>query len=143
MVISDGSSLTCAQAHQLLKRWDCLTGHQPSMAERDDLRSAVRTVAHHSDYQILGICAESLSLGVQALLAYAAALGYSPSPAHLPELDGPVYLKFNPKSGLLYGDRYVGPHRGVLVSCQSAYADGLNEMYGHLPLDLFAQEDRS
>ncbi|MDP5017066.1 MAG: DUF1824 family protein, partial [Dolichospermum sp.] len=28
-------------------------------------------------------------------------------------------------------------HRGVLVSCQSYQEGGVNEMYGHLPLDLF------
>jgi hypothetical protein len=38
---------------------------------------------------------------------------------------------------LCYLDSYAGHHRGVLVSCQSYQEGGVNEMYGHLPLDLF------
>ncbi|HEY9658957.1 MAG TPA: DUF1824 family protein [Allocoleopsis sp.] len=45
-------------------------------------------------------------------------------------------MKFNPNASSCYADSYTGEHRGVLVSCQSA-DDGINEMYGHLPLDLF------
>ena len=51
--------------------------------------------------------------------------------------EGPVYIKLNGKNGLCYLDSYSGHHRGVLVSCQSYQEGGINEMYGHLPLDLF------
>lgn len=103
------------------------------------LQEALRQVAQASDYQILGICADTLAQGQQVLAAYAQVLGYAPN-LQIPEtnvLEGAVYIKFNPLTGLCYANRYEGSYRGVLVSCQSADASDVNEMFGHLPLDLF------
>ncbi|GAB4237199.1 MAG: DUF1824 family protein [Elainellaceae cyanobacterium] len=136
MSASDLTSFSLEQAHSLLKRFDCTTQQAPQPAEREQLCQALLAVAHQSDYQILGICAETFEQGWQALKSYAQALGYNLQ-ADLKPIAGSVYLKFNPKTGLCYVDSYDGDHRGVLVSCQSAYESGLNEMYGHLPLDLF------
>lgn len=127
-------------AHFLLKQFDCL---KPSLSftptERSQLRQALLQVAERSDYQMLGVCADSLQQGLPALQTYATALGYDVD-CQLEAIDGPVYLKFNPKAGSCYASPYVGEHRGVLVSCQSADETGINEMYGHLPLDLFATD---
>lgn len=130
------SSLSVEQAQALLKPANCLA----PLSSRSDyqlLRQALQLVASQSDYQIFGICAASFAEARQALDAYAAALGCAP-PTELRPIEGPVYIKFNPRSGLCYADSYSGEHRGVLVSCQSAYAAGINDLYGHLPLDLFA-----
>jgi Domain of unknown function (DUF1824) len=125
-------------AHALLKQWDCLTPTAVSEAERDAVRQALLLLTQHSDYQILGVCADSARQGIQALADYATALKL-PLPEAWPEpLAGAVYLKLNPKLGRCYIDTYTGEHRGVLISYQSAYDDGINEMYGHLPLDLFS-----
>ncbi len=144
MVTSNIPAFTLAQAHQFLRQIDCITppdsgvdSHSPTnQADRLNTRQALLVVAHHSDYQIFGVCADSLEQGHTALERYAKALGYEPQLDFSP-IAGAVYLKFNPKSGLCYSDDYRGDRRGVLVSCQSAYTDGLNEIYGHLPLDLF------
>ena len=145
MPTSDAPALSLAEAHQLLKQFDCITpavgtvdqaGAADSQADRLQTRQALLTVAHHSDYQMFGVCADSFEQGRDALERYAKALGYLPELNFSP-VAGEVYLKFNPKSGRCYGDHYAGDRRGVLVSCQSADADGLNEIYGHLPLDLF------
>ncbi len=139
-MVQDSAPVSLTEAHQMLKRFDCLKpGVSLASGEGDRLRTALLTVAQHSDYQILGVCADSITQAEIALKQYAAALGYTVQ-LSLPKFAGPAYLKFNPKSGLCYADAYPGEHRGVLVSCQSAYADGLNEMYGHLPLNLFAGE---
>jgi hypothetical protein len=98
------------------------------------LRQALRCVVQASDQQLLGVCADSLDQGRQALVAYAAMLGHSPRLES--DLEGPVYIKFNPLTGLCYANPYSGSHRGVLVSCQSTDPDDVNEMFGHLPLDL-------
>jgi hypothetical protein len=131
-------------ADRLLKQLDCLSSATLTDAsDRSDhtpLRQALLVVAAHSDYQMLGVCAETFAQGQQALMTYAAALGYQPI-SRLEPIAGPVYIKFNPKTGGCYVSPYEGRHRGVLVSCQSADESGLNEMYGHLPLALFA--DRS
>ncbi|HEY9904636.1 MAG TPA: DUF1824 family protein, partial [Candidatus Sericytochromatia bacterium] len=74
--------------------------------------------------------------GLLALKTYAKALGYEPN-LDLASIDGPVYIKFNPNIGLCYLDSYTGTHRGVLVSYQSSEQGEINDMYGHLPLDLF------
>lgn len=138
MPLSDSSAITLEQAHQLLKRFDCLKPATPiSSSEREFLQQALHLVASHSDYQILGICADTFAQAVQALKTYATALGYDVT-IDLPAIEGAVYLKFNPNASSCYADSYTGEHRGVLVSCQSA-DDGINEMYGHLPLDLFVE----
>lgn len=130
--------LTIEKAHRLLKQFDCI---QPpsvnSQADFQAIQAALCYVAQHSDYQILGICADSVEQACQALQSYGKALGYAVQFAPEP-MAGAVYLKFNPK-GSCYASPYEGKHRGVLVACQSAYSDGINEMYGHLPLDLFAE----
>jgi hypothetical protein len=154
------SALTAEEAHKILKQFEGLEQRQPVESDRADeeaqllkerLRQALAIVASQSDYQILGVCSDTLAEGYQALRSYAEALGYL-SNLDWPNLDlpnleaqtikGSAYIKFNPQLGSCYADPYSGHHRGVLVSCQSAAAPGLNEMYGHLPLDLFEAEER-
>lgn len=152
--LSHDRLINLAAADRLLKQFDCnRLDREP--VERSILQQAVQQVAEASDYQILGICADSLEVGLLALQQYALALNYS-LPAHLPEpagaeLTGSVYIKFNPRSGFCHASPYSGSHRGVLVSCQPAgnqvagdQAAGdrpagktLCETYGHLPIDLF------
>lgn len=127
-------------ACQYLRQIDCLTSLEAvPIEERVPIRAAVRQVAAASDYQMLGICADSWASGKQALASYAAVLGYTPHLDSLP-IEGPVYIKFNPKTGLCYASAYSGPYRGVLISCQSEEETDVNEMFGHLPLDLFQDE---
>ncbi len=102
------------------------------------VRQALRLVAEHSDYQIFGICADTGDQATVALKAYLTALGYTTMPTITAGHD-PVYLKFNPKTDRCHVAPYTGTHRGVLVSCQSAYDQGINETFGHLPLDLFEE----
>lgn len=131
------STLTRAEAEKILRDFICVerTGVQPT-SDYALIREALLLVAELSDYQILGICADSAELAIQAMTSYLTALGYEVIP-ELNRVDGVVYVKFNPKSGRAHMEPYVGEHRGVLVSCQSAYEDGVNETFGHLPLDLF------
>lgn len=134
-----GQPPTIAEAHRILKQFDCRDRITPD-SEKSSIRAALLVAAQHSDYQILGICAENLEQGRAALHAYANALGYSIDPSKsLPAIEAGIYLKFNPKTGLLHGDTYSGDYRGVLVACQSSYPDQINELYGHLPLDLFTE----
>lgn len=139
-IISD--SMNINEADQLLKQFDCVkpeTQVSAPVASFSNLQQALQVVAQHSDFQILGICANSVEEGVAVLHSYASALNYPVGQLSeaFQTIQGPVYIKFNPKAQILYADSYTGEHRGVLVSCQSAYSDGLNEMYGHLPLTLF------
>jgi len=133
----NSTHLSVQEAQELLKPFNCIENKSiNSESEKALIRQALLLLTEHSDYQILGICADTAAQSLSALKTYSEALGYQPN-LDLSPIDGPVYLKFNPNSGLCYLDAYTGSHRGVLVSCQSAYADGINEMYGHLPLDLF------
>lgn len=137
MPTPNSTHLTLQEAQELLNQFNCIENKSiNSESEKDRIRQALLLLTKHSDYQILGICADTAAQGLAALKTYSKALGYQPN-LNLAPIDGSVYLKFNPKSGLCYLDSYTGTHRGVLVSFQSAYADGINEMYGHLPLDLF------
>ncbi len=148
MVTSNTPALTLEQAHQFLRQLDCINPSNSGVdsdssispqADRLHTRQALLVVAYHSDYQIFGVCADSLEQGRTALECYAKALDYVPQLNFSP-IAGAVYLKFNPKSGLCYADQYIGDRRGVLISCQSVDMDGLNETYGHLPLDLFGDD---
>lgn len=133
------STQTLEQAHTLLKQYDCVNP-QTVHLDRAQVRAALLQLVAESDQQILGICADSVEQGMATLAAYAQALGYTqlPTPSAAEQaIAQPVYIKFNPNAAVFYINPYPGDYRGVLVSCQSADADGINDMYGHLPLDLF------
>ncbi|MEH2274421.1 MAG: DUF1824 family protein [Nostoc sp.] len=130
-------NLTAEEAKKLLNKFNCLDiAPVLKPSEKSVIRSALILITKLADYQILGICADTAEEGILAMKTYSLALGYEP-PSNLLTPEGPVYIKLNGKNGLCYLDSYAGHHRGVLVSCQSYDEDGINEMYGHLPLDLF------
>jgi hypothetical protein len=129
--------LTVQEAQKILAAFNYLTAKSiASASEKAQVREALLLLARLSDYQILGVLADTAAQGLVALETYLAALGYqallNPSP-----VEGPVYIKFNPKTGLCYINSCRSQHRGVLVSYQSAQEGAINETYGHLPLDLF------
>ncbi|HTL88529.1 MAG TPA: DUF1824 family protein [Leptolyngbya sp.] len=129
--------MTRSEAETILRQFICVEPIDQPL-DHAAIREAVLTVAKLSDYQILGICAETAEEGLRSLSQYLDALGYK-----MPELQtipGVIYLKFNPRTGRSHIEPYVGKHRGVLVSCQAAYDDEVNETFGHLPLDLFEQK---
>ncbi|QOV21249.1 DUF1824 family protein [Anabaenopsis elenkinii] len=131
-------NLTVSEAKKILNKFNCLDIApilKPSEAAL--VRRALILVTSISDYQILGICADTAEDGILAMTTYSYAFGYE-APSNLPTPEGPVYIKLNGKNGLCYLDSYAGHHRGVLISCQSYHEGGINELYGHLPLDLFA-----
>ncbi|WP_390370112.1 DUF1824 family protein [Crinalium epipsammum] len=137
MTTMQQQTLTVQAAQKLLKNYDCMSSKTvDSEAEKALLRQALLLLTEHSDYQILGICADTAYQGIATLKSYLEAFGYEEN-LNLPLLEGTVYIKFNLKNGSSYINSYEGSHRGVLVSCQSLYEGGINEMYGHLPLDLF------
>jgi hypothetical protein len=129
--------MTPDEAVKLLRLFTCIDQLTPDQIPTNDaVRSALEVVREHSDYQILGICADDLAAGEQALTAYINAFDYKFIPT-IPPVDGPIYIKYNPKLRSCHSDTYIGDHRGVLVSCQSSYDGDVNELFGHLPLDLF------
>ena len=137
MSTSNHRQMTLQEARKILNKFNCLDIApilKPS--EKIAIREALIFVSSIADYQILGICADTADEGILAMKTYSRALGYQP-PSNLPHPEGAVYIKLNGKNGLCYLDSYAGHHRGVLVSCQSYQEGGINEMYGHLPLDLF------
>ncbi len=138
MPLSKPTNLSLAEAQKILEAFNCNTSKTiNSEEEKAEVREALLLVAENSDYQMLGICAGTPEEGLTALQSYTQALGYQTS-LDIAGAVGPIYIKFNPKSGLCYLSSYEGDYRGVLVSCQSSYEEGINEMYGHLPLDLFS-----
>lgn len=142
MSSSTSLELSLTEAHELLKRFDCHRDDAEPLPEAPIVRQAILRVAQASDYQILGICADTETAGLAALTQYAQALNYTLDLGNrAPMLSGATYTKFNPRSGLCYSEPYTGTARGVIICCQSAYEDGLNETYGHLPLDLFSSLD--
>lgn len=140
MLVENSTDLTVATAQMILRTFTCLdAGGTGSMPDLVAVRQALRLVADHSEYQTLGVCADSLAEGVDALATYLQALGYEAN-IEGGELAGSVYIKFNPRTGRCHYDRYSGKYRGVLVSCQSSDEEGINETFGHLPLDLFVSD---
>ena len=105
-----------------------------------EIRQALLTLLPAIDRLMLGICASNWAEGILALEGYSHALNLSlllPTP----ELSGAIYIKFNPNSPSCYASAYEGSERGVLVAAQSDDLTKLNEMFGHLPIDLFAEVD--
>lgn len=131
------TNLTLQDAKKILNKFNCVDVAPPiKSSEKTLICQALNLLTELSDYRILGICADTQAEGMLAMKTYSLALGYQP-PNNLPTIEGPVYIKSNGKNGLCYIDSYSGHHRGVLVSFQSYSPGGINEMYGHLPLDLF------
>ena len=135
MSAQNSTHLTLENAQNILKDFNCIETKTVTAAEKAFIREALLLITSFSDYQILGICADTTEQGILALKTYSAALGYEA--IDLTPVEGAVYIKFNSQTRLCYLDSYSGNYRGVLVSCQSPQYGSINEMYGHLPLDLF------
>ncbi|PSN18077.1 DUF1824 domain-containing protein [filamentous cyanobacterium CCP5] len=102
------------------------------------LRQDLSVLNQLSDYQTLGICADSLGEGQTALEKFLGGLGVTVA-LDLPEREGPVYIKFNTLKGAWYLDDYSGTTRGVLVTfhIDDAALSEVNGTYGPFPLNLF------
>jgi hypothetical protein len=136
------STFTLDAARTCLAEYTCLDSRSlTTSTDQLALQQALLLVGAASDRQLFGICADSLVQGMEALRSYLRALEYEPEKYAdtymLEPIDGPVFIKCNPERGKCYRESYTGQHRGVLVSCQSDLEDGLNETYGHLPLNLW------
>ncbi|MEL7493071.1 MAG: DUF1824 family protein [Cyanobacteria bacterium J06554_11] len=91
-----------------------------------------------SEYQTLGICADSIAAATAALKAYVAALS-QPIQVDVENRVGAVFLKFNTLKNAWYLDGYNGESRGVLLTYHTSEPelDAVNGTYGPFPLDLF------
>ena len=122
---------------QFLKKFESLQGRVAiAPSEKGEVIQALKKVQDQSDFQIFGILADTYEEAIATLADFAPAFGYEVPPNPNPA-DAPIYLKYNPSTRLCYCDTYKGEHRGVLISFQSDFVDGLNEMLGHFPLDLY------
>ncbi|CAD5924135.1 hypothetical protein PCC9214_00855 [Planktothrix tepida] len=133
--------LTVQDAEALLKDFICNDVISPiSEEENAKIQQALLLLTHESDYQMLGICADSMAQALTTLKQYLKALEYSINVEDNPlePLEGAVYLKFNGRNQTFYLSSYLDKYRGVLISFQSTEEDGINGVYGHFPLDLFA-----
>jgi hypothetical protein len=130
-------SMTTVQAQAILAPFNCLETKQiHTLEERAAVRQAVLQLASVTDTHMFGILAGDWDGAIAALNSYATALGYD-HPAVASPCQDAVYIKFNPRSGLCYASPYPEKHRGVLIAFQSDFEGGINEMCGHLPLNLF------
>jgi hypothetical protein len=112
---------------------------QLTPSEADAVKHDLALFNDWSEYQTLGVCAESLSAGKAALESFLKALGVSVT-LDLPERSGPIFLKFNTLKGAWYLDDYPGDSRGVLMTFHTSEPeyDVLVGTYGPFPLDLFS-----
>lgn len=134
------SPATIAAARQRLGQFSRLTTPpRLSAAEAAQVRDDIRSFGQWSDYQTLGICADTLGEGQPALESFLAALGISVS-LNLPPREGAIYLKFNTLKGAWYLDDYSGMSRGVLITFHTSEPEltELSGTYGPFPFDLFA-----
>ncbi|MCW6037931.1 DUF1824 family protein [Spirulina subsalsa FACHB-351] len=137
------SNLTLTSARQILDQYSCKETKLVTSAEQKaELQAALLLLVEQSEAENLGVCADNLSQGYQALASYLKAFGYRvpfEGEDFAPVEDEAVYIKFNTGKMSHYAEGYTGSYRGVLVACQ-AEDEQVNGIYGHLPLDLFAAE---
>ena len=137
MSSSEPSTADILAIRKQLARFSCLQTAPPlSAEERADIRQSLLLFNQLSDYQTLGVCADSLAQGKEAMERDIAALG-APVSLDLPDKEGAVYIKFNTLKGSWSLDDYSGPSKGVLVSYHASDAEDVNGTYGPFPLDLF------
>ncbi|MGB3404562.1 MAG: DUF1824 family protein [Microcoleaceae cyanobacterium] len=137
---SDSTSLTLETAQNLLEQFTRIEIQSQTLPkDLDEIRQALVLLAQHSDYQMIGICAESLPEALTALSAYLTKLGYNIEidSNRINPIKGAVYLKFNGRNQSYYASAYNEKYRGVLVAYQSSDEARINGTYGHFPLDLF------
>lgn len=114
----------------------------PSEAEAAAIRAALACLVDQADFITIGICAENLASAIAALNGYLKGLDADADTevlgeAELEAANEACYIKFNSRSQKLYGDRYPGQERGVLLATQADYDTTICGVYGHFPLDLF------
>jgi hypothetical protein len=127
-------------AQNILEQFTCLEMQcQSPPKDLEQTRQALLLLAHHSEYQMLGICADSLEQALTALAEYLTPLNYDIEidTNVINPIDGAVYIKFNGRNQSYYASAYLEKYRGVLVSFQSSDAEEVNGTYGHFPLNLF------
>lgn len=109
-----------------------------SAQQRQAVRSALLWLNGLSEYQTLGICADTLAEAKAALKGYVAALS-QPIQVDTADREGAVFLKFNTLKNAWYLDGYSGDSRGVLVTYHTSEPEleAVNGTYGPFPLDLF------
>ena len=109
-----------------------------SAEQRQRICSDLLWLNEISEYQTLGICADTLADAKAALKGYVAALS-QPIQVDMDDREGPVFIKFNTLKNAWYLDDYSGGSRGVLVTYHTSEPelDEVNGTYGPFPLDLF------
>ncbi len=109
-----------------------------SAEQAQAVRAALLWLNEQSEYQTLGICADSLADAERALKGYVAALS-EPVQVDIAPQEGAVFLKFNTLKNAWYLDGYSGDSRGVLVTYHTSEPelDAVNGTYGPFSLDLF------
>lgn len=109
-----------------------------SAEQARSVRSALLWLNELSEYQTLGICADTVVEAEAALKGYVAALS-QPIQVDIADREGPVFLKFNTLKNAWYLDGYSGDSRGVLVTYHTSEPEleQVNGTYGPFPLDLF------
>ena len=137
MSSSSLDNLSVESAKQLLLALSCQHPLK-SVPQKTLIAQALLLLTSLSDYKNLGICADTVAIGLTALESYVKALGDEVTINSTPtSFRGAVYIKFNGQNQKYYIDSYTGSDRGVLVSCQSSRYESINGTYGYLPLDLF------
>ncbi|MEM6518200.1 MAG: DUF1824 family protein [Cyanobacteria bacterium P01_C01_bin.70] len=139
MSAADANAIDYRHLRKRLGRFSLLdTPPTLTEPERAEIRAALQAFNEASDYQTLGICAETLAIAQAAMESYVTALS-QPVQLKLNDLSGPVFLKFNTLEGAWYLDCYSGNSQGVLVSFHASEPefDLLNGTYGPFPFDLF------
>ncbi len=125
---------------QIVAARSLLTGYQnPATASATyaEIRAALLILLPSIEHIMLGICASNWAEGILALKEYSQAFDL-PILVPVSELTGVIYIKYNPKIPICYASAYEGTERGVLIAAQSEDPSKLNDMFGHLPLNLFS-----
>ena len=137
--MAESNSPTIAEAVKLLKVYSYSTDNKNNSPQTlEKLRKNLVLVARESEWENIGICADNLTQGLNALVNYLKALGYSYNLTQQPsELTEPVYIKFNTRKMDYYVNSYTGNARGVLVAMQGN-EEAVLGTYGYFPLNLFA-----
>ncbi|MEA5497972.1 MAG: DUF1824 family protein [Limnoraphis robusta] len=147
MSSSQPANLSIETAQKILEAFTCADIQSVNPIEnRASICEALHVLVQNSEYQMLGICADSLDAAWNALEQYLQGLDYHNITLNrnaIEAIEGSVYLKFNGRSQSYYASPYTQQYRGVLVSCQSSDETGVNGTYGHFPINLFSDIAKS
>ena len=112
----------------------------PKLNEKqsESLFNQLKPIINKADWLTIGVMSPSLKQGIDAIRRIEQTFKYKEMECvTLPELNGPIFLKANQKTGEIHARIEYGLGEGILISCHNNDSSVIARTIGPFPLDFF------